>query len=203
MKAVMTEVPQFILDWRRKTGEDRRDEMWEGVLHMVPSPTLDHQDFEWALETWLRMFWAERCKANVYHQINVAEPGTWPNNYRIPDLILVLPDRFDLRHETHFEGAPTVVAEIRSPNDETYAKLPFYAKIGVPEVWVFDRDTKAPEIYTLAEDGYEAVEADEAGWHRSAVADVQMRGTENHLLELQVVGDEATRRQIPKQPISS
>ena len=40
--------------------------------------------------------------------------------------------------------------EIRSPEDETYDKLPFYAALGTREVVVIDRDTKRTEIYRLA-----------------------------------------------------
>ena len=47
MKAVMPSVPPEILEWRKRTGADRWDEMWEGVLHMGPTPNYDHQDLEW------------------------------------------------------------------------------------------------------------------------------------------------------------
>ena len=32
-----------VLDDRRRRGADRWDEMWDGVLHMVPPPGSDHQ----------------------------------------------------------------------------------------------------------------------------------------------------------------
>ena len=38
MKAVIPEVPEYMLWERRRTGADRWDEMWEGVLHMAPAP---------------------------------------------------------------------------------------------------------------------------------------------------------------------
>ena len=44
--------------------------------------------------------------------------------------------------DAYLEGGPTVVVEIRSPGDETMEKLPFYAQLGVPEVWIVDRDTQ-------------------------------------------------------------
>ena len=53
MKAVMPSVPPEILRWRAETGADRRDEMWEGVLHMSPMPSRAHEDLEWALERWI------------------------------------------------------------------------------------------------------------------------------------------------------
>jgi hypothetical protein len=39
----MLEVPQALLDERRARGADRWDEMWEGELHMVPAPSVEHQ----------------------------------------------------------------------------------------------------------------------------------------------------------------
>ena len=38
MRGVMAEVPEHILEWRKRTGIYQRDEMWEGVLHMSPEP---------------------------------------------------------------------------------------------------------------------------------------------------------------------
>jgi hypothetical protein len=89
MKAVISEVPADILAWRKRTGADRWDEMWEGVLHMPPMPNREHQELEWAMETYPRLRWARPRKAKVYHNINIASPGGWPNDYRIPDLVLV------------------------------------------------------------------------------------------------------------------
>lgn len=34
----MLEVPEGLLAERARLGHDRFDEMWEGVLHMVPPP---------------------------------------------------------------------------------------------------------------------------------------------------------------------
>src|ERR1044072_4845989 len=109
MKAVMATVPPDILEWRRRTGADQWDEMWEGVLHMAPSPNRDHQDFEGALEAWLRLNWAGPNGCRVYHQINVAQPGTWPKNYRVPDLVLLTPKRFHIDCNEYFEGGPDAV----------------------------------------------------------------------------------------------
>jgi hypothetical protein len=44
MKAVMSEALPDVLDWRRRTGADCWDEMWDGVLHMPPMPNRIHQD---------------------------------------------------------------------------------------------------------------------------------------------------------------
>jgi len=138
--------------------------MWEGVLHVPPMPNRFQQDLEGSFETYLRFFWAPHSKAKVYHQINLASIGGWPNNYRIPDLVLLKPERFAIDRNEYFEGAPTVVVEIRSPSDESYEKLPFYAQLGVPEVWIIDRDSGEPEIHVLKGKGYRKKRTGTEGW---------------------------------------
>jgi Uma2 family endonuclease len=197
MKAVMSSVPPEILEWRRQTGADRFDEMWDGVLHIGPSPNRDHQDLEWALETYLRSHWAPPSSGRVYHQINVARPGRWPKDYRIPDLVLLTPDRAQIDRNEYFEGAPDVVVEICSPDDETFEKLPFYAQLGVPEVWVIYRDSKVPEILSLEGNTYRRLDPDADGWIKSDATSVRMRGTDDQKLLIEVVPDPTTRRQIP------
>ena len=63
MRAVMAQVPPELLEWRKRTGADRYDEMWEGVLHMVAAPNREHQDLKGALETYLRLRWARPAGA--------------------------------------------------------------------------------------------------------------------------------------------
>ena len=176
MRAVMWDVPPEILEWRRRTGADRRDEVWDGVLHMGPSPDNDHQRLESDLEYRLRSTWRSRSGGEVLHQINVSPGGTWKDDYRIPDLILLLPGSRAIDRGEYYEGGPEVVIEIRSPRDETYEKLPFYAGLGVPEVWVVDRDTKAVEIHVLEGEVYRVLAPDEEGWSASAVTGLELRG---------------------------
>ena len=198
MKAVMPEVPPHILEWRRRTGAERWDEMWEGVLHMPPMPNREHQDLEGALETWLRMYWARPRGNKVYHQINLASVGGWPNDYRIPDLVLLTPERFDIDRNEYFEGPPEVVVEIRSPGDETVEKMPFYARLGVPEVWIIDRDSKIPEVHVLRGTDYEKRVPADDGWVQSAATGIQLRGEAAEKLAIQITRDPNTRRLLPE-----
>ncbi|MCI0334297.1 MAG: Uma2 family endonuclease [Planctomycetes bacterium] len=197
MKAVMANVPEHILEWRRRTGADQWDEMWEGVLHMAPSPNRDHQDFELSLAMWLRLHWAKATSGRVYTRINVAEPGTWPDNYRIPDIVLLTPNRFAIDHNEYFNGGPDAVIEIYSPGDETYEKLDFYAKLNVREVWVCDRDTKRPTIFMLTMGKYQVVEADDEGWIRSNVANCELRATADGELKIRLSGRGETQARLP------
>ncbi len=197
MKAVMPCVPPDILAWRKQTGADRWDEMWEGVLHMVPAPNREHQDFEWALETWLRTHWAPLCSSSVYHQINVARPGRWSRDFRVPDIVLLSPERSSIDRNEYFDGGPDVVVEIRSPQEETYDKLPFYAEIGVRETWVIDRDSKACEIFATKDGKPEKQTPDADGWWRSTFAGVKMRPSGEGKLEITISGKTDTREIVP------
>jgi len=197
MKAVMANVPEHILQWRRTTGADQWDEMWEGVLHMAPSPNRDHQEIEFELEAWLRKHWAQPNGCRVYHQINVSEPGTWPNNYRIPDLVLLTPARFDIDRNVYFDGGPDAVVEIRSPGDESYEKFDFYAKIGVREIWVIDRDNDQPEVYELVGSEYQLCEPNAGGWMRSNLANVELRAAAGDKLEIRIAGQDETLAKLP------
>lgn len=197
MKAVMANVPEHILQWRRRTGADRYDEVWEGVLHMAPVPNRDHQDFAFCLAMWLRSNWAEPLGCHVHLEINIAEPDTWPDNYRIPDLVLLTRARFHIDRNEYFNGGPDAVVEIHSPGDEAYDKLDFYAKVGVREVWIIERDTKRPEVFELAGDEYVLREADAEGWMRSDVANAQMRANVEGALEIRVVDRPETAARLP------
>jgi len=197
MKAVMATVPEHVLAWRRRTGADQFDEMWEGVLHMVPSPNRDHQDLEFDLEAWLRRHWAGPNGCRVYHQINVAEAGTWPNNYRVPDLVLLTPARFAIDRNEYFDGGPDAIVEIRSPGDEAYDKLEFYAKVDVREVWIIDRDARTVELLELFDDSYQSRPPGPDGWVESKVAGAEFRSAAGGKLEIRLLGRIETLACLP------
>ena len=197
MRAILPEIPPGLLEWRHLTGADKWDEMWEGVLHMPPMANREHQDFEFAIEAFLRLHWAPASGGRVYHGINVASLGGWPNNYRIPDVVLLTPARFAIDRNEYFEGGPDVVVEIRSPRDESYEKLKFYASLGVREVWIIDRDSKIPEIYTLANGEYELQPTGANGWILSAATGIELRPADNGKLAIRPAGNEAQRQDLP------
>jgi len=200
MKAVMANVPPHVLEWRQQTGACQYDEIWEGVLHMPPMPNREHQDLEGSLETWLRLHWARPLGNKVYHQINVASPRGWPDkNYRVPDLVLLTPQRFGIDRNAYFEGAPDVVVEIHSPDDESYEKLAFYAGLGVREVWIIDRDSRRPELFVCSQGHYVLQAPGADGWIRSAATGIELRHiAAQRKLALCLAGQEATRQELPE-----
>jgi Uma2 family endonuclease len=197
MKAVMADVSEDFLKQRKVTGADRYDEMWDGVLHMPPMPNRFHQDLNWALETYLRLVWIPTRVAKVHHDVNVTPVGGWPHNYRAPDLIILLPERYEIDQNEYFEGGPNVVVEIHSPGDEAYDKLPFYAALGVAEVWIIHRNTCEPELYQLRRNRYKKKSASPEGWLRSAETGIELRRGDGNKLAIRLAGDETTRQDLP------
>lgn len=143
MRALMLEVPQSLLDERRRTGADLWDEVWDGVLHMVPAPSRWHQRFGGKLYVRIEPI-AERLGLEASYETAVYRPGTEKKDYRTPDIVVYKPESGSARG---VEGVAELVIEILSPDDETYDKLPFYVEVGVRQVLVLNPDTRAIELF--------------------------------------------------------
>jgi Uma2 family endonuclease len=118
-----------VLERRRRSGLDRMDEIWEGVLHMVPAPNSGHGDVESQLHAILRPL-ARRAGLTMIGQSNL---GEGEHDFRVPDSALHRPGASGTWHST-----AALVIEIVSPRDESWEKLPFYAAHGVDEVLIVD-----------------------------------------------------------------
>lgn len=152
MRAVVLEVDQRMLAERARLGIDKKDEMWEGVLHMVPPASERHQALEAELVVALRPAarrhgWRVRTDTGVFAS---------DSDYRVPDVVVFSPEAAS---ERGVDGAPEVVIEIRSPGDESYEKVPWYLGRGARAVLIVDRDSLALDLRTAdgkaepAEDG--------------------------------------------------
>ena len=76
---------------------------------------------------------------------------------------LPISDQPGLVTERGLEGAPLAVLEIRSPDDETYEKFDFWARLGVAEIIVISPGGRAVEVHRLAGDRYLATSMDATG----------------------------------------
>jgi Uma2 family endonuclease len=201
MRAVISQMPNHWIEERKNSEASQWDEMWKGVLHMPPMPNRLHQNIALDLAFYLKMTWVKLTGGRVNQEVNLTTPEDeehWTLNYRIPDLVLLDPHRFNIDKNEYMVGAPLVVVEIKSPGDETYAKFPFYAGLGVPEVWVFDRDTKAPEIHTLSGGpAYQPLHAAPDGWLTSPAAGVAFRQTQTGRVWVRVGADDTTAEELP------
>jgi Uma2 family endonuclease len=201
MRAVIVDMPKHWLAERKNSDAAQWDEMWNGVLHMPPMPNGMHQDFAGDLRDFLKWEWAKPSGGLVRHEVNLTTPedeAHWTLNYRIPDLVLLDRGRLHIDKNEYMAGAPLVVVEIKSPGDETYDKFPFYAGLGIPEVWVFDRDTRAPEVHLLdSERAYQPQSPGPDGWARSPATGVEFRQTQTGKVWLRIAGDDATAEELP------
>ena len=87
MKAVMPDVPEHLLEWRRRTGADQWDEMWAGVLHMPPIRTVHHQDVAGNVLIYLKEHWAKSSKAKVTQVFGNMAPQTLQSIGTTPQLL--------------------------------------------------------------------------------------------------------------------
>lgn len=144
MRALVLDPPTAGLDEllqrRRRSGLDRLDEVWEGVLHMVPAPSHAHADLESQLHAIIRPL-AHKAGLTMIGQSNL---GEGEHDFRVPDCSL---------HRTGTSGTwhPTaaLVIEIVSPGDESWDKLPFYAAHDVDEVMIVDPTARSIDWLAL------------------------------------------------------
>jgi Uma2 family endonuclease len=134
---------------RRISGLDRLDEVWEGVLHMVPAPTDGHGDIESQLHAILRPL-ARQAGLRMIGQSNLGESE---HDFRVPDSALHRPGTAGTWHPT-----AALVIEIVSPGDESWDKLPFYAAHHVDEVLILDPEEHAVHWLGLSGDEYRPIE---------------------------------------------
>lgn len=142
---------------RRRAGLDRLDEVWEGVLHMVPAPHGGHARIAQRLAELLAAPARAAGLEPAMHEFNI---GQSVEDYRVPDggVHRPGPDRL-------FYPTAALVVEIVSPDDETWKKLPFYAAHGVDEVLIVDPGERAVHWLRLDRGEYRPIE-------RSALIDL-------------------------------
>jgi Uma2 family endonuclease len=146
---------EALLERRRRLELDRHDEVWEGVLHVVPAPSHRHSVLGAQVKALLRAP-ATAAGLTVTDDFNL---GDSKRNFRVPDGGLHRPGAADMWHPT-----AALVIEIISTGDETWEKLPFYAAHEVDEVLILDPDERSVTWLALASSGagesgdYEPVE---------------------------------------------
>ncbi|MGH3852103.1 MAG: Uma2 family endonuclease [Pseudonocardiaceae bacterium] len=173
MRAVLLEVPAAMLTERRRLGLDGRDEVWNGVLHMVPPPGGPHQDVG------AELFLALGPLAKRHGLRPRYETGLYraDDDYRVPDQLYCRPGQLSDRGA---EGAELVV-EIRSKGDETYDKIGFYAQVGVREMLIVHPDGRWVELLRAVGGRLLPVSADAESAVHSDVLDARFATVEDRL----------------------
>ncbi len=133
MRAVVLDPPTAgldeLLERRHRSGLDRLDEVWEGVLHMVPAPSYAHA----SVEAQLVMILGPAASSAGLEAIGQSNLGESEHDFRVRDGAL---------HRPGASGTgtrPPPWSSRSSPlGDESWEKLPFYAAHQVDEVLIVD-----------------------------------------------------------------
>jgi Uma2 family endonuclease len=147
-----------LLERRRRLGIDLHDEVWEGVLHMVPAPHSAHGKLDRRVSRLLD----EPAQAAGLEPAGPVNIGS-AEDYRVPDAALLRPGP-----DAVYLPTAAFVVEIVSPGDETWAKLPFYASHDVDELLIVDPQERVVKLLALRDGRYEPTE-------RSAIIDVDVQ----------------------------
>jgi Uma2 family endonuclease len=143
---------------RQAWGADGHDEVWEGVYFMSPLANNEHQRIVFRFAYVLESAIGDRQIGNVYPGANLAANSEhWEEDYRVPDVLVFLKGTAAEDHDTFWTGAADFIIEVTSPRDRTYEKIPFYSRIGVRELLIFNRQKWALEL--LRHNGSELQEA--------------------------------------------
>jgi Uma2 family endonuclease len=139
-----------LIEFRRRSGLDRLDEMWEGILHMVPTPSGEHADTTQQLAVLLD---GPARAAGLSPTMGEFNLGDSEEDYRVPDGGLHRGRPKGVWHTT-----AALVVEIVSPGDETWAKRPFYARHHVDEFLIIDPLERTVQWLALEDGEYHSVD---------------------------------------------
>ena len=120
------EITQW-LDRRRELGQDRFDEVWEGVYHVFPNARSEHAQVTGQVLIALEA----RARAAGLRSAGPFNLGTGPSDFRVPD-----GGWFTESPNASYVSTAAAVLEVLSLDDETFAKFEFYFARGVREILV-------------------------------------------------------------------
>jgi Uma2 family endonuclease len=146
---------EAFLERRHALGQDRHDEVWQGVYQILPEARLRHQ----VIEQRLAVLLGPLARARGLHATTAFNLGE-TDDYRVPDggLHRALPDLVRV-------SSAALVVEIVSPGDRTWEKLAFYAEHHVDELVIVDPGKRTVDWLALTQGEYRPVE-------RSALIDL-------------------------------
>lgn len=132
--------------------EDKRYELIEGDLYMVPAPGPFHQVVVLRLQTALSDF----VEKHRLGQVVPAPCDVYFSEYNVvqPDILYVSRERLGIIQEKFIQGPPDLVIEVLSPSTrekDLEIKRKLYSRYGVREYWIVDPEGKRIEILTRRE----------------------------------------------------
>lgn len=143
---------------RQELGIDQHDEVWEGVYVMGPIADDEHQGIISGFDSLFGFLLGLTGRAKVRPGVNLSDrQEDWNYNFRVPDVVVYLTDTKATCHGAFWKGGPDFAVEVVSKKDRTREKLDFYAKVGMRELLIVDRDPWQLELLRLGEGKLESV----------------------------------------------
>jgi len=141
---------QFTYEDYLHFSEDKRYEIIEGEVYMVPSPLTYHQ----RLALNLSMAVADFVRKNRLGEIFIPPLDVVLSDIDVvqPDILFISNGNAGIITEKNIQGAPDLVVEILSPSSDYKDKVlkrKLYAKYGVREYWLVYPDAKEIQVFTL------------------------------------------------------
>ncbi len=146
--------------------EDKRYEILEGELYMVPAPNILHQKVCLNLGAELLSF----AKQSGLGQILVAPVDVLLGEEDVvqPDILFVSKSRLAIVKENYIKGAPDLVVEVLSAGTEKRdgtLKKKAYARAGVKELWLVDPEARTFETMINTGKGFHRKQVYAEGTH--------------------------------------
>ena len=140
MPALQSQVQLITLEQYEVLPEDKRVEVFDGVIYDMASPSQEHQIISMELSTILNTYTkGKKGSCRVFHAPFDVKLSDMPLTIVQPDIMVVCnKDKLD---EKRCNGAPDFIIEIVSPSnpaDDYIRKLYYYKNTGVREYWIVD-----------------------------------------------------------------
>ncbi len=143
----------------RTAPDDKRYELLEGELVMVPAPGFAHQRISSNIEFILQRFVRQHDLGIVLSapfDVILSEERVFQ-----PDILFVSKERLPIINPENIRGAaPDLIVEILSPataERDRFYKRAIYARYGVKEYWLVDPEARTIEVTKLGEKDLETV----------------------------------------------
>lgn len=148
MPALQPQLNIITLEEYENIPEDKRVEVFDGVIYDMSSPSQIHQTISMELATLINTYIKEKkglCK--VFHAPFDVKLSDKPLTIVQPDLMIICDkDKLDGKR---CNGAPDFIIEIVSPGnpeDDYIRKLYYYKNAGVREYWIVDPRRKVVTV---------------------------------------------------------
>jgi len=135
--------------------EDKRYEILDGEMYVVPAPNTRHQTLVFQIAYLLFQHMQERNLGKILvapYDVILSD-----ENIVQPDILFVSKERLGIIGEANISAPPDLVIEILSPstrNKDLEIKRKVYAGFGVREYWIVDPDEETVEVLVWSEQGY-------------------------------------------------